>query len=208
LIDNLRRRGKKINRSFFVIWGVILLFGISVPFTPAIRTHAFALEKPNQSGVAALYLYNFLMFVEWPEGTFHDSKLIQVKIFGNTALFESLKPMIGKIVKGKKLAVTEGLGKKDLAEPYHVLFIDSSKMPFVSDTLKRLGNRSILTISNKQGFTDMGGMVFLKDLSSPTVKEGNAKRFEINLTAVERAGLRIGSRLLRLSDIVYKGVDR
>jgi hypothetical protein len=57
-------------------------------------------------------------------------------------------------------------------------------------------------MSDMPGFTEMGGMVWFKELGCPEDRAECPKRFDILLSAVEGAGLRIRSRLLRLSDIV------
>ena len=66
----------------------------------------------------------------------------------------------------------------------------------------------MLTVSDMEGFAHIGGMVsFSKILqlgksgySSVPIEKN--KRFQINLTAVRRAGLKIRARLLRIADIV------
>ena len=207
LIDIFRCQGKKIRYGLIAMGVFTLLSGILWPFTPGAHTDAFAHHASHQDEVMALYLYNFLLFVEWPEGTFQEDGVISVHILGNDALFESLKPMMGKTVQGKKLTIARILEEESPDGSCHVLFIDSSKKALVRPSLKRLRNRPVLTVSNLPEFTDMGGMVIFKDLSYSPNKEVQPKRFKINLTAVEKAGLKIGSRLLRLSDIVHEGVS-
>ncbi len=204
-IDIFQCPGKKIRHGLIAMGVGIFLFGVPLPFTPGTHTDAFAYHASRQGEVLALYLFNFLLFVEWPEGTFQQDGFIHVNILGNDAVFESLKPMIGKTVQGKKLAIRRILKEEAPAEPCHVLFIDSSKKALVCSTLERAGNRPILTVSNLPEFTDMGGMILLRDPSNCPNREGRPKRFKINLTSVEKAGLKIGSRLLRLSDIICKG---
>jgi len=68
--------------------------------------------------------------------------------------------------------------------------------------LDKVGNRPVLTVSDMDGFAQMGGMVCFKHMACKEHQAGHGKRFEINISAVERGGLKIRSRLLRLSDIV------
>ena len=206
--DIFRHHGKKIRHGLIGMGVAILLLATPVPFTPAMWTDAFALETSQQTKVMALYLYNFLLFVEWPAKTIQENGNLCVNILGNDALFESLKPMNGKPVKGKKLTVKRLLKQQDIKESCQVLFIDPSNKALVPGILKRLRNQPVLTISNMTEFTDMGGMVLFNDLSNTLIEGKQPTRFKINLNAVEKAGLKIGSRLLRLSTIVKEAGDR
>ncbi len=60
-----------------------------------------------------------------------------------------------------------------------------------------LKNNGVLTVSDTQGFLEDGGIVNF-------VIEDNKVRFDINLTASEKAGLKIRSQLLRLAKKVIK----
>ncbi|PYV15768.1 MAG: hypothetical protein DMG21_14080 [Acidobacteria bacterium] len=58
-----------------------------------------------------------------------------------------------------------------------------------------LNGSSALTVGESAGFAGLGGVINL------TVEE-NKLRFEVNLDAAERAGLKISSKLLSLARIV------
>ena len=111
--------------------------------------------------------------------------------------------MRGKTIKGKKMFVERCEDFKDIERPVNVIFIGSSLKAFVPQILDRIKDEHVLTVSDMEGFTQMGGMVLFRNIGGPTDKRGYPKRFEVNLTAVERAGLKIRSRLLRLSDVVH-----
>lgn len=154
----------------------------------------------NEKEIMALYLYNFLLFVEWPEGDCGLKNTINVTIYGDPLLFKAFAPMAGKILRGKKLHVTTLDTLKDPDRPCQVIFISASKQSDVPDILK-MTNRCTLTLSDMEGFTQKGGMVYFENPARESNRKG--KRFEINLSAVERSCLKIRSRLLRISHIVY-----
>ena len=186
----------------FKIKNHILFFTAAIAFivlaSPGPGTLAFKQDK-----VKALYLYNFLLFVEWPESAFDEKNCVCTAILGDDLLFEALKPMRGKAMKGRKMLVERYENLKDLERPFHVIFIGSSMKALVPQILDQIKDEPVLTVSDMEGFTQMGGMVFFRNIGGPSDKTGYPKRFEINLAAVKRAGLKIRSRLLRLSDIVY-----
>jgi len=180
--------------------------GLTIFFVLAI---CFILTGPSPSALAseqntvkALYLYNFLLFVDWPEDAVDEKTFLRVAVTGDNNLFELLKPLCARPIKGRKLVVEKLEAIEDLRTPYHVLFIGRSKRSITPRLLDKVRDQPVLTISDMTGFTDMGGMVYLKHLLCQKHTARHPKRFEINLAAVERAGLQVRSRLLRLSDIV------
>ncbi len=160
----------------------------------------------SEKEVMALYLYNFLLFVDWPEDAFGRDGSMKVTIYGDPLLFKAFVPMAGKLLQGKKLNVMTLDTRKDLDRPCQVLFISASKQSDVSEILKKINGRCILTLSDMEGFTQKGGMVYFKNPARESSRQG--KRFKINRSATERSCLKIRSRLLRISDIVYDGQTR
>ena len=186
----------------FKIKGLILFLATAIFFILAGPAPATVASKQDQVR-AALYLYNFLLFVDWPESAFDEKDCVCTAILGDDLLFEALKPMGGKAIKGRKMLVERCEDLKDLERPFHVIFIGSSMKALVPQILEQIKDEPVLTVSDMEGFTQMGGMVLFRNIGDPSDMTGYPKRFEINLSAVKRAGLKIRSRLLRLSDIVY-----
>ncbi len=70
----------------------------------------------------------------------------------------------------------------------------------VHKTLDHLRNESVLTIGDTESFPKSGGMIGL-------VRVGQQVQMIINLDAVERARLKISSRVLNLATIVHDGPE-
>ena len=191
---------KEIGISLFRIKRTIFFLAAAICFIltgPGAATLAH-----DQAEVKALYLYNFLLFVDWPEGAADERKILRVAVTGDDPLFEFLRRMRGKPLKGRKLVIERFDAVEDLRTPCHALFISPSKRSIAPRILEKVREQLVLTMSDMKGFTNMGGMVYFKHMGHLKDPAGRLKRFEINLTAVEHAGLKIRSRLLRLSDIV------
>ncbi len=152
--------------------------------------------------VTALYLYNFLLFVDWPEGAVSASNILRVGILGDPQLYEALKAMSGKMVKGKKLMIVPLTRPREIYGCCHVLFVGDVDKDVVRRFLGKLDGKPVLTLSDQPDFVGLGGMVAFKNPKSPAMGEIKEKRFIINLSAVRNAGLQVRSRLLRISDIV------
>ena len=81
------------------------------------------------------------------------------------------------------------------ARSCHIVFIGWTDPSRVDRTVKDLEGRPILTVGELDGFAERGGMIAM-------VMRQNRLRLEINLRAVERAGLRLSSQLLKLAKLV------
>jgi len=92
-------------------------------------------------------------------------------------------------------------GQIDCLKKCYLLFISQSEKKNTKEIIELLKDSSVLTISDSQGFLDAGGVANF-------VIEDNKVRFDINLTASEKAGLKIRSQLLRLAKKIIKdGVE-
>ena len=94
-------------------------------------------------------------------------------------------------------------GKIDLDEKIeeirtcHLLFICPSEKKQFSEIIKLVDTHNILTVGDTGDFLKAGGIIkfFIHE---------NKIRFNVNLTATEKAGLKIRSQLLRLAKEVIK----
>jgi hypothetical protein len=92
-------------------------------------------------------------------------------------------------------------GQLEIIKRCHLLFICPSEKKTANEIIDLVKSHGVLTVSDTQGLLDAGGIVNF-------VIEDNKVRFEINLTASEKAGLKIRSQLLRLAKKVVKdGAD-
>jgi hypothetical protein len=107
------------------------------------------------------------------------------------------KTLNGKQVNGRELLIKRFKGVYGL-DVCQVLFISSSEKHRLAQVIARLKHSSILTVGETEQFTRLGGIINF------TV-EGNKVRFEINVDAARRAGLKISSRLLQVAKVVRGG---
>ena len=101
----------------------------------------------------------------------------------------------------KTIIDTIANGQMETLKRCHLLFICPSEKNNINEMIDLVKNQSVLTVADTQEFFDAGGIINF-------VIEDNKTRFDINLTASEKAGLQIRSQLLRLAKKVVKdGVD-
>jgi hypothetical protein len=153
-------------------------------------------REASEFQVKAAFLYNFVKFVEWPsEATQGADAPITICIVGQDPFGSFLDDAIeNKSVNGHKLAARRlKLGQN--VRGCQVAFIGASEKSHVQSLLESLKASSVLTVGDTAGFAELGGVINF------TMQESRV-RFEINVNAAERAGLKISSKLLNLATIV------
>ena len=77
----------------------------------------------------------------------------------------------------------------------HVLFINRSENKYLEQILTQVEGYPVLVVSDTPRFAERGVGINL-------YIQGNRVRFEINVEAIDRSGLRVSSGLLNLAKIV------
>ena len=152
-------------------------------------------SPPSEYQVKAAFLYNFAKFVEWPAEALPNDQPFTIGILGSDP-FDGLidEAVAGKTVRDRSIMIKR-FSKAEEATGVQILFISNSEEERVPRILKRLGHASVLTVSDIDRFAEQGGMVQLE-------VEQSRVHFAINVAAVERAGLKPSSQLLKLARIV------
>lgn len=146
--------------------------------------------------VKAIFLFNFVQFVEWPEGTFEaaDSPIV-IGILGDDPFGAYLDETVkGELVRGHAMEIRR-YRAADEAVKCHVLYVNQSRAEKIEQVLTSIKGRHILTVGETTAFTKNGGMIrFFSD--------NNKVRIRINLEETKEENLTISSRLLKLAEIV------
>lgn len=152
--------------------------------------------EPSEAQIKVAYLYNFAKLIEWLPESFKDANtpitlcVVGAEPFGGI-LEQSLA---GRTANGHKL-VSLRLNASDNFKACHILFISSSEKNRLPQILEALNGANVLTVGEMPQFAKSGGMINF-------FKEEKRVQFEINVEAVERAKLKISSRLLALAKLV------
>lgn len=150
-------------------------------------------ESPAAYQVKAAYLLNFARFVTWPPLDSRAPFVIGVlgaDPFGNT--LDQIAA--GKSIDNRPISIRRFSSARQVEE-CQVLFISSSELGRLESTIKHFASSPILTISDIPSFIQANGAIRL-------VEEGGRIQFDINLQAIQAAGLRADSRLMRLARTV------
>jgi hypothetical protein len=157
-------------------------------------------EKPTEYEVKAVYLFNFARFVEWPRHSpeeEEDEVRFTICVLGRDPFGSVLdRVLAGEILHGRR-AATRRIASVQEASGCRVIFISESEKGRLRQVLGALREKSILTVSDMDGFAARGGMIQL-------VLENDRVRFEVNLTAATNVGLGLSSELLKVARGVRK----
>jgi len=180
-------------RALCVRFCLLLAFSIAVSGGVCARADSSAPTTPQ---VQAAFLFNFAKFVTWPNEAFQRSgDSLIIGVLGEDPFGAILEDTLrDKTVMGKKLAVKRFASIHDAAH-CHILFLSTSEESRLSHMMTVLEKTNILTVSDMEQFAEHGGMVAF-------TLEDQKVRFNVNVGAVERAGLKMGSQLLKLARIV------
>jgi hypothetical protein len=154
-------------------------------------------QSPTEQQVKAVYVYNFVNFVEWPESAFEKSSgSFVIGIAGSETYSKLIEELVkGETYQGRSIEV-RNIADQEIAKSCHVLFIDHT-CPIVNQLIAATKGKPILTVSEVDDFLTAGGMVrfFL---------EQSKVRIEINQKLSSDHNLLISAKLLRLSKIYNK----
>jgi hypothetical protein len=171
--------------------------GIALWVAASSATGLFAQSREaSEYQVKAAFLYNFAKFVEWPGDVFKDpSDPITICVVGEDLFGAILATSVrGKTINGHNIVIRL-LKPRQSLRGCQIGFISSSARKDLGSILLDLEGASVLTVGETKGFAAMGGIINF-------VIEQDRFRFEVNVDAAERAGLKISSKLLSLAKIV------
>ena len=153
--------------------------------------------KPTDYDVKAVYLYNFGRFVEWPASVTAKSDSFTVCVLGQDPFGPVLDATLaGETIAGKRVAAKR-ISTPQESGNCQILFLSSAEEARLNKIIEALNKQAVLTVSDMPQFSQHGGMIQF-------VLEGKRVRFEVNLAAVQHAGLTLSSELLKVATTVRR----
>lgn len=160
-------------------------------------------NSPSEDQLKAVYLYNFLNYVHWPEEKCEApaAKLREIAVLGAIDLFSfnaALQTLQSKLNKdGKSLPVVYLGPYKDGMDlsGCRLLFVSNAEKKNYAKILAQVTGEPVLTVADSEEFIEAGGMLTL-------ISRQNNVRWVVNRKTAEQAGLRVNSRLLAMAIMV------
>ena len=149
--------------------------------------------------VKAAFLFRFAQFVEWPATTFKsaDEPFTYCTIGDDPFRGALERTLNGKTIGERTLRVEHLNGSGKIGE-CQVLFVGGpSDKKHVEEALASTGGLPILTVGEADQFAKDGGAIGF-------CTEDSKIRFEVNLDAAGKAGLKVSAKLLALAKAVLR----
>ena len=145
--------------------------------------------------VKALFLLNFIKYVDWPSDALAGpNDPIVIGTIGQNDLYDELQhAAAGKTINGRALVIKHFADGDDL-RPCAILFISSSEDSRLGKIMAQTGGSPILTVGEDDDFLQKGGIINL-DLKDSKI------HLEVNLKAARQVNLEISSRLLSVAEV-------
>lgn len=184
----------RMRKTFFT---VLLLIGPLL--FPVFHSLAAQSAPVPEYQVKATFLFQLTRFVDWsPEALLGGQTPLVIGILGEDPFGTFLDEIVrDEKAKNHSLVVERYRRPQDIKN-CHVLFAGRAEAGRTGEILALVKNRSILTVSDADGFADRGGMIQLLILD-------NKVRLRINLQAAKAANLTISSKLLQAATVINPG---
>jgi hypothetical protein len=164
-------------------------------------------EAPTEYELKAVCLLHFLKLNTWPEEAFDDERdrraPFVLVVMGDDPFGEDLE----QAFKGERpqeravvLRRLEELPRDSDVLNAHLVFSTLSRSRDRRELIERTSGRPVLLVGEVEGFAQQGACMNF-------YLEGKKVRFEVNVDAVERSGLRVSADILKLARIVREQAD-
>jgi hypothetical protein len=153
---------------------------------------------PKEYELKAVYLYNFLQFVNWPAGpcTVNGGRVEEIAVLGDSPIGDSLQTLKKELKRSRGIEITvrfygpyvEGM---DLSG-CQLLFISQPELRNIKKIIGSLKGRPALLVGDDEDCLDQGCMIAL-------LSQANKIRWAVNRRSAEASGLRLNARLLEMA---------
>lgn len=152
-----------------------------------------AADAAPATTLRAALLFNFARFTEWPSDS--PAGPVMLCVLGDPAVADALDHLAGdRQIGGREVSIARLVSQRAV-KTCHLLFIAGTNTAVRTRMLDEVAHLPVLTIGEGEQFVHVGGVVGL------FLDEGRT-RFAINTDAVQRAGLKLSSRLLGLAKVL------
>jgi YfiR/HmsC-like len=164
-------------------------------FHVALNAHAAASRMEQ---IEAAFVYNFTKFIEWPPQSFADVNApIVIGVLGDSPMAAALEEVVhDRKVNGHPIVVRTIHSVADVRTA-QVLFVSAAEISLWTQVQAVMETLPIVTIGESPSFGKSGGTINF-------VPQDDKVRFEINMSAAERSGVKISAQLQKLAAAVRR----
>jgi hypothetical protein len=176
--------------------GVVTSLALGLVMTITLVTPV-AGQQLSEYQVKAAFLFNFAKFVEWPAAAGRSAQApLTLCIVGDDPFGKTIDELVrGQSVGGRPFAVRR-IGQVPRDDSCQIVYFGGLERSRAEQNLEAIKNLPILTVGDNEEAGEVQAMISF-------VIESSKVRFNINLEAAERSGLKMSSRLLQLARTVH-----
>lgn len=146
--------------------------------------------------VKAAYLYNFAKFVEWPPPPLQPGASFRIGVLADPDAFAIIAETLqGRKISDHPIEVVLLTTAADISG-CRVVFVPRSSEITPARFHASQPAASVLLVGEQAGFAAAGGDIGF-------IPRGDNLRYQVNLAAAQRAGLRLSGRLANLAELVH-----
>jgi hypothetical protein len=164
---------------------ILLLFFMSLSFVTRAGTDA------NEYNVKAMFVLNFMKYVDWPEN--NSSETFNIGVAGESEIYNALVIMISSRQENNRIKITRITGLDTF--PYQIVIIPRSENRNIEEWSKKYQGKGVLLISEECKSPNYAAINLLNI--------NNKIRFEINHSQARACGIKISSRLAEFAVKVH-----
>jgi hypothetical protein len=146
-------------------------------------------REAGETALKAAFLYNFTKYVEWPAAAFAKQGQFRVCVFADPAFTREIEAILAGERVGSRTVRVIAPDFSEVRSCHLAYFADADRG---AQLVAGLRQAPVLTVGEGPRFLEQGGIISF-------VLEDDRVRFDINRRGVDRAGLTISSKLLRVA---------
>lgn len=169
----------------------VALMAVASAIVPALGS-----ASVQEDEVKAAFLLNFTRFVDWPDSSFASSQdPFVICVLDDAGFAATAGEVVGDRTVGDRPVAVSERESVEAASGCHILYVPATWAARHVEVIETLEDESIFTVSDSDGFAELGGVANFK-------RAGSKLGLEINRKAAGRAHLKVSARLLRIADVV------
>jgi hypothetical protein len=152
-----------------------------------------AAQDVTEPALKAAFIYNFAKFTEWPADAMANGAPLVLCVLGDAAIGGALERAVKeRTLAGRRIGVSQTSPDGQSLAGCHIAYVAGMTASQAAKVVAGLRDAPVLTISEVEGFTKMGGI-------AQFFFENGQLRFDVQLASAKRARLHISSKLLVLA---------
>jgi len=176
-------------RTEFLLSVTVRVIAIAIMLMPMTA----AAQDVTEPALKAAFIYNFAKFTEWPVDAIAAGAPLVLCVLGDPAIGGALeRAVMGRTVAGHSMGVSQAAPDGQPLKGCHIAYVSGVTASQAAEVVAGLRDAPVLTISDVDGFTQMGGI-------AQFFFEHGQLRFDVHLASARRARLSISSKLLTLA---------